>query len=320
MADRRVVHETHLGVLERAIGEAASDGSVVWEATLITEGSGSSGEYTGELLAASTRAFVAAEDSPEGIATKNFFKHLSWHDDERDPRDQWGFLVESARYEPGVGLKAQIKVLKHWVPVVKNLAAEGQAQLSISAAAAVNEETGEIVAILPHITNSVDMVAHPGRPGSELARKIESARAYRPGTASVSGERENDMDEKQVAALIEAALTTHLAPLTSFVNESKGAKAQEAQAKVDTEALGTARKEAVEAYRAADKLISEAELLEPQIAELRERAANGEDITKAVESAKAIKDAAVKAVTESGNSGVGVANGGSVDEDWSVGL
>lgn len=315
------VTEAH-GVLERAVGGALPDGGAIWEATLITEGSGSSGEYTGDLLAASTRAFVAASGSPDGIATKNFFKHLSWHDDEHDPRDQWGYLTESAWYEEGVGLKAQIRILPHWREVVESLADEGQAQLSIYAAAAVNEETGELVAILPHITNSVDMVSHPGRPGSELARKIESAReSYKPDAASASGERENEMDEKQVKALIEAALTTQLAPIVSFVSESTASKAQETQAQVDAEALSAARKEAVEAYRAADKLITDADLLEPQAAELRERAVDGEDITKAIESAKAIKEAAVKAVTESASAGVGVGNGGgSATEDWSVNL
>lgn len=311
--------EVRLGALGRVVESVESDGSAIWEATLVTEGTGSSGDYTPELLAASTRAFVAAEDSADGIATKNFFKHLSWHDDEHDPRDQWGYLVESAWHEPGVGLKAKIKVLPHWRDVVESLAAEGQAQLSIYAAAAINEETGEIVAILPHITNSIDLVSHPGRPGSELARKIESAReSYKPGVTSASAEKGNTMNPEEVKAAIAEAVA---AARVAFVNESTAAKASEAQAKVDAEALESAGTTAVAAYKVKAEAIEAAELLPAQATELRERAERGEDITKAIESAKVIKTEAVKAAAEAAAKGAGIGNGaGADDDDWGVSL
>ncbi len=129
----------------------------VWEAVLITAGVGSSGTYTEEMLEA------AANDKVFPGGAKNWFKHKEWRGDQRDPRDQWGFHMEDAKYRPGE-LYAPIKIMKHWQDVVEALAEEGQAELSIYAAGIRNDETGELMGLAPHITNSVDMVDYPGRP------------------------------------------------------------------------------------------------------------------------------------------------------------
>jgi hypothetical protein len=303
--------------IDEALGKLLlerKDGNV-FEVVLITAGEGSSGNYTPELLEQSVSAF------PKG--TKHWFKHLGWMDSSgHDPRDQWGVTIEDAWYDPArEAIVAKSKVFPRWLEVIEDLVAEGQAEMSISAAAAINEETGELIAILYHRTNSVDLVDYAGRPGSEIVQKIERAReSYKPGAASASVEKGSNMDEEKVKALIESALDAKLAPLMGFVNESAATKAQEAQAKVDAGALSAAGEKAVEAYRAADALIAEADLLAPQVADLRERAAKGEDITKALESAKSIKEAAVAAAKQSVEEGVGIGNGAAADEDWSVTL
>lgn len=95
------------------------------------------------------------------------------------------------------------------------------------------------------------------------------------------------MDEKAVEAVVERVLDSKLAPIVAFVNESKAAKAQDAQAKVDAEALDAAAAEAVSAYEEKVAAIEAAELLEPIAEGLKARARKGEDITSAIESAKA---------------------------------
>ena len=63
---------------------------------------------------------------------------------------------------------------------------------------------------------------------------------------------------------------------------------KEAQAEVDAVALQTAVEAGVKAYADAIEAIDAAELLPSQEADLRDRAAKGEDITSAIESAKVI--------------------------------
>ena len=63
---------------------------------------------------------------------------------------------------------------------------------------------------------------------------------------------------------------------------------KEAQATVDADALQTAVEAGVKAYADATAAIDAAELLPSQEADLRDRAAKGEDITSAIESAKVI--------------------------------
>lgn len=305
------------GVLER---QASADGSV-WECVFITEGEGSSTNYTAEMLQSGAAAF------PKG--TKHWWGHTDWLKDHHDPRDQWGVSVEDAWFDNSDGvakIKGKVKVFERFRDIIETLVEESSADLSISAAAAVNEETGEIVSIIPSKTNSVDIVDYPGREGSRITRQMfESARnvardSSKPDTTPVQETGKLRMDEKALEAVVTRLLEAKLAPVVTFVESAKAQKVEDAQAAVDEAALGSARKDAVEAYRAADKLISEAELLEPQVADLRERAANGEDIAKAIESAKAIKEAAVKAATEAAKGDTVLSEGAGANDNWEVDL
>lgn len=94
------------------------------------------------------------------------------------------------------------------------------------------------------------------------------------------------MDEKVLEKL--DALSTIVQSLVA----EKTSKAEEsAQHEADAKAVEAA----VAAYDAAVKLIDEADLLEPQVAALRAEALKGADVAPLIESAKAIKDAAVEA-------------------------
>lgn len=265
-----------------------------WSLRIITPGVGSSGTYTQEVLARD-----AAAAFPKG--TKLWFGHPKENEGpgDRDPRDQWGVLEEDASWnEEAQAVAGPARVLEHWAPVVNSLGE--QADLSIYAWADRDEE-GFITALLPHRTNSVDIVSYPGRIGSGLDRKIEAAReaANKPGVTSASQEKEDNMDEKAVEALVQRLLEAALAPVIAFVNESKSAQEASAQAKVDAEALGAAAEKAVGSYKVAVEKIDKAELLTPIAEGLRARAEKGEEITDAIiAEAKKDSDAYVEAARE----------------------
>jgi hypothetical protein len=161
--------------------------------------------------------------------------------------------------------------------------------------------------------NSVDFVEVPGADGAIVQLALESAkkivnhtmlreasgfavglagarekssaaagRGSKPAAEASAEEREGEhMDE--VLKAVEALATK----FDAFVNESKAAKEGEAQAKVDAEALESARNQGATAYEKSLEAIEAAELLEPIAEGLKARARKGEDITDAIESAKA---------------------------------
>lgn len=94
------------------------------------------------------------------------------------------------------------------------------------------------------------------------------------------------MDKELLEAL--AAIKT---TLESLVAEKTSKAEESAQHEADAKAVEAA----VAAYDAAVKLIDGADLLEPQVAELRAEALKGADVAPLIERAKAIKDAAVEA-------------------------
>jgi hypothetical protein len=266
----------------------------VWEAVLITPGTGSSGEYTDELL----EAAVGSRVFPK--ASKNWFMHKEWRGQQRDPRDQWGYLGEDARFEEGVGLVAPIHILPHWVDVVEALAEAGQAELSIYASAAINEDTGEIIALVPNTLNSVDLVDYPGRPGSRLASKIERAReAYKPAAESSAEEKETHMDEKErkeFAAAVVASVLESLKPVVDFVTNAKTAEEKATQSQVDDQAIESAVESAVTAYDEKVKAIKDAKLFPFQEEALLESARKGHDVEQGIADATKVVEAAKDAL------------------------
>lgn len=87
--------------------------------------------------------------------------------------------------------------------------------------------------------------------------------------------------------------------LAALVAEKKTAEDAEAQVKANEAAVVSA----VEAYDAAVKLIDAADLLPVQVESLRAAAKAGEDVAPLIEAAKKVKDEAIKAVTESADTG-----------------
>lgn len=176
--------------------------------------------------------------------------------------------------------------------------------------------------------NSVDFVEVPGADGAIVQLALESAKRIvehtvlreasgfaidlagkrektspvrigeeKPGVTSAQ-EKEEIMDPKEVAALVKSIVNESLAPVMAFVNESSAKTATAAQAKVDAEAIDAAVNERLTAYETAVEAIEAADLLEPQVRELKRRARKGEDITEALAYEKEVAEAATKRVTE----------------------
>ena len=139
-----------------------------WEAILITPGVGSSGFYSEDVL----REFGPAA-FPKG--THSYVDHPKEDGEVRSPKNLMGVLAEDARFEPGVGLVAQIEVMPHWVEFVEAVAPH--TGLSIYAMGEGRYDGDELVveSLIPHVQNSVDLVSYPGRPGSKLADKLYEA-------------------------------------------------------------------------------------------------------------------------------------------------
>lgn len=133
--------------------------------------------------------------------------------------------------------------------------------------------------------NSIDVVTVPGAGGAILERLTESYKravtVEEPTVALTEGEIEKGkiVDEKVLEAI---------AGLTALVESFIESKTEEVKAVADAEAVAVEAEQRIEAYDAAVAAIEAAELLPSQAASLREAAKRGEDVTVAIESAKAI--------------------------------
>ena len=281
-----------------------------WAVTLITPGTGSSGTYSEQML---------AETGPTAFpkGTKLWFGHPKEGEGpgDRDPRDLWAVLDEDATFEPGVGLTGKIKVLPHWREVIDSIGEHGA--LSIYAMGESDDEGN--VTLVPHITNSVDLVSYPGREGSGLKQKLEAARAasHTPtAESSAAKEKENNMDEKILEAI--NSLAESLKPVVAFVTESKNAEEKAAQAQVDDQAIESAVNEAIESYDEKVKAIEAADLLPSQVEAIRAEARKGADVAPLIESAKKVRDEAVAHLAESGKAGHYVSEGAAEGHDFTI--
>lgn len=162
------------------IVEAAGSDASVFDVTIITEGEGSTGFYSREMLEANSGAF------PKG--TKSFIDHP------KDPGKPWersltniaGKFVDDARFvvEDGVGmLKSRLKVDSRWQQFVEDYKDVIGLSIYISAFGEMDDETGKVVvegfdSSDPYA--SVDLVVAAGRGGRfdnavECYRRIESS-------------------------------------------------------------------------------------------------------------------------------------------------
>lgn len=265
------------------VGESAREDGA-WKVLIISEGQGSSGYYSRELLEQYHSVFddvlsftnhPTGWDGPEDrdftmIAGEIVGK--TWvEDDERGMAAVYGwYLADEAHRDKLERYKKKLGV---------SIFAFGEGEW--------DDRTGnfKVLEFADDPYTSVDIVLAAGARGKIMesmrktyAQRVENASADSAGVTEEEGLSE--MAEKDVLDAI-GKLTVAVEALTE-----SGKK--EAQAEVDAAALQTAVEAGVKAYADAIAAIDAAELLPSQEADLRDRAAKGEDITSAIESAKVI--------------------------------
>lgn len=255
----------------------------LWRATLITPGSGSSGNWLEETI---------KRDGPHALkkGAKCFVTHNRTENGEPDPFRMWGVLAEDSRYEEGTGLVADIQVLPSWKDRVEEVAPHTALSVYLMGE---SDDKGNITAILEDVQNGVDMVAYPGRPGSALVEKlyesaIRSAEENHPAAPAGDGK-----DEKGLLRMDQETKDA-FAALNARIDGLAEADKTKVQAEVDEAAIAEKVKEGVKAHLDVTKKgldaieAAKADLLESHIKELTDAAYDGNDVTAAIESAKKI--------------------------------
>lgn len=270
---------------------ASEDGT--WKVKVISEGKGSSGIYTAELLEAHHHAFdevLSFRNHPtgwDGPETRDFtmiageIKGETWVD-----TDETGRKAVYANYLPDPEFKDKIERYRSKLGLSIYIEGSG-----------FENENGEFVVDWFNPEDpyaSLDVVIAPGARGKFL----ESARrAYesvhpesdKPPVTSAVEERKLEM-EKDVEERFSALETL----LTSLVAKDDKATAEAAQVTADADA----GKIAVEAYDAAVTAIDAAELPEKVVESLRKQAKAGVDVTPLIEQAKDMQAALTEKLTE----------------------
>lgn len=286
---------TKRNLLEAAslVSESASEDGT-WKVRLISEGKGSSGVYTAELLENHHSAFddvLSFKNHPtgwDGPETRDFtmiageIKGSTWVE-----TDERGLKAVYGNYLPDPEYRDKIERYKDKLGL----------SIFIEGSGYVDETTGDFIVDWFNPSDpyaSLDVVIAPGARGKflENARKVYDARRSEsektPGAPPAERKDNENMELEKVVEAVEA-LT---AQVTALVADKESAKAQEAQANADAQAVA----EALETFESAVKAIDEADLLAPQRESLLSAAKRGEDVAPLIESAKAVKAAALEAV------------------------
>ena len=275
----------------------AEDGT--WKVRLISEGKGSSGTYPAELLENHHKALdnlLSFKNHPTGwdgpqerdftmIAGKVLGE--TWLE-----KDERGLTAVFANYLPDPAYKDKLERYKDQLGL--SIYIEGSGYYQENA-----DGTEEFIVDWFNPADpyaSVDVVIAPGARGKfmeSLKKTYDSVRENKSENPSPAAGQETEgegMNLEEMGKAVEA-LTAQVAALVAKKAAEKGEALQ-------AEADATAVAAAVEAYDASRKLVDEADLLEPQRAAILESAKAGVDVAPLIESAKAIKAAAIEAAKE----------------------
>lgn len=270
---------------------AAEDGT--WRVKVISEGKGSSGIYTAELLENHHHAFdevLSFRNHPtgwDGPEARDFtmiageIKGKTWVD-----TDETGRKAVYANYLPDPEYKEKIERYKNKLGLSIYIEGSG-----------FENDNGDFVVDWFNPEDpyaSLDVVIAPGARGKFL----ESAkRAYEslhrdsdePSVTAAQEERKLEMDEKDREAI--AALTT---AVQALVTDKQAAQVEAAQATADEKVV----EERLDAYDAAVEAIEAAELPADAAKSLRAEARKGVDVAPLIEFAKAVKDGEAARIAE----------------------
>lgn len=263
-----------------------------YRAILAVPGKGSSGTYSAAVLERyGPTAF------PPGM------KAYINHDDKRDARDLLGFYPEGARWDPEEGKEGALVSELEPLPSKADFVEEVAPHVALSLFAMGKDDgRGNITELIAHRMNGVDMVGYGGLEGSQLGSKIsEEAISLLQERAAASADHERK-EESMTPEEMKALLAEALKPVAASVEKLEAAEAARVAA-AEAATKGTEDKPTVEEgiaeYAKAAELVREAKLFPKQEAAILGAAAKGEDITKLLEDAKAVRDEATTAITES---------------------
>lgn len=271
------------------IGETASEDGT-WKVRLISEGKGSSGTYTASLLENHHQAFddiLSFKNHPtgwDGPESRDFTMLTgeivggTWIE-----KDERGLTAVYGNYLPDPEYKDKLERYRKKLGL--SIYIEGSGYY---------DENDEFIVDWFNPADpyaSLDVVIAAGARGQfeESLKKMYDSRrseSVKPEVTSASDKERITMEEKVLERL--DALAELITPL---VAKEQAAKDEAAQAEADAKAVEAA----VSAYDAAVTAIDEADLLAPQVEALRAEAKKGVDVAPLIESAKAIKEAAVEA-------------------------
>jgi hypothetical protein len=276
-------------IVEAASLVAAPSEGDTWKVRLINEGRGSSGIYSAELLENYGHAFNGAisflNHPTDGPESRNFTEIVgrvvgeTWLDRAED-----GTLGVYANWEPDEDYKR--KLAKYRENLGLSIYISGSGEVDDNGDFRVTEFDAS------DPFRSVDVVLAAGRGGrfEESLKKIYEHRndavSEKATTTAVEERKDKNMDE----------VTKALEALTAQVSALVASRKTEAEESAQREADAQAVEAAVSAYDAAVTAIEAADLLAPQVESLRAAARAGQDVTPMIESAKAVKAAAIESI------------------------
>lgn len=317
--------------VQEAATLAAKKSDGTYSVVIISEGEGSTGRYSAELLQKSAHVF---ENVP------SFINHpvdpAAPH--KRDLNTIAGRVTDVTVGEDGgkVALLGKFKPRAEYASLFEDFADIIGLSIFAGADGEVMEDGRLDVTAFDDADpyRSVDAVVAAGRGGrfkraEESLRAIESSlglpESNKPAAEASVEEKEGEhMDEKDIAAIAAAtaaAIAESLKPVIEFVNESAAKKADETQTKVDTEALDNARAEGAKAAAESFTAIDDAKLPQKIAEGLKAKVLEGKDVTDAIADAKSVLEAAQEAAGDPSNGFVTIesaAGGSSKKHDWSL--
>jgi hypothetical protein len=274
------------------VSEAAGDDGM-WKIKIISEGQGSSGFYSRELLEEYHGVFndvLSFKNHPgewDGPETRDFTMLAgeivgeTWVEN-----DERGMAAVYGNYLPDPDHKDKLERYKKKLGVSIFAVGEGE----------FDESTGNfhIISFSEDAYTSVDVVIAPGARGGFM-ESMKKAYAHRAENASVDS-ADGTTEKEGLSEMAEKDVLEAVAKNTAAVEALTESNQTQAQATVDADAVEAAVAVRMASYLEAMTAIEAAELLPSQRKSLEALAATGADIASAIEDAKVVAAEARDAV------------------------
>lgn len=266
-----------------------------WVVRLIQEGKGSSGYYSADLLEAYHPVFdntVSFLNHTNDVSSRNFTEIAgrvvgeTWTDKDKD-----GKVGIYANWRPDDDHRRKLEQYRDTLGL----------SIFIGGSGTYDEETDTLMVESfdgDDPFRSVDVVIAPGANGRlmvESARKMYESRVDAASKKTESVTVAEDGKETKMDQELKDAFAGLAALITPLVDAQKVKATEDAQVEADAKAVESALAQ----FEAAVKAVDEADLLAPQKESILAAAKRGEDVAPLIESAKAVKEAAIASLQES---------------------